>query len=106
MPLISSDNVLQMIKSLGAGQTGEYTPVGGAASTVYLIFNNPYAAAILFDVEVADAGPFAVCRTEDITGEINLGRLLIDGTNYWISDDQPDGEGFILIMLSEAHPES
>lgn len=107
MPLISSDNVLQMIKSLGADQTGDYTPlVGSAVPGVYLVFNDPYTAAQMFGVEVSDSAPVAICRTSDITGTINRGRFLINGTNYWIADNQPDGEGFILLQLAEVDPES
>lgn len=108
MPLISSDNVLQMIKDLGAGLTGTYTPNGGAAiPDTYLIFNNPYNAAILFDVEVENTNPWAVCRASDITGTINRGRFLISGVNYWIAGDaEPDAEGFITLPLSEVDPES
>ena len=100
--LINDTDVLAMIQAIGVNLTATYTPSGGVAVPVYIVFNNESEEAAAFNEAVITSGPMALGRASDFTGIVAPGgTLLIDGTTYNITAAKPDGEGFIEMLLSE-----
>ena len=98
MPVETADDRLYMLADFGVSAT--YTPVGGTASTITVIFDNEY-----IPVETGGAMPFAMqqpkclARTSDLTGAVENGTLAIGGTSYFIRIVMPDGTGMTELML-------
>ncbi len=79
-----------------------YTPQGGSASTIKVIFNNEYAAAMSsIGVGIEGALPEAVCKTSDVTNAKHSDTLTVGSTTYHVLNVQPDGTGITILTLSK-----
>lgn len=80
-----------------------YTPQGGQAASIKVIFDNQYQTIELLDggVGVESTSPSILCRTSDISGVKHGDTLVISGTTYYITGVQPDGTGITRLMLSK-----
>jgi hypothetical protein len=79
-----------------------YTPVGGAAASIKLIFYNEYESAQLIGNTDSDArDTYALTNESNITGTWINAKLNINSTDYYIKGKEPDGEGFVLLRLSK-----
>jgi len=84
------------------GVDAVYTPQGGAASTIRVLFDNTYVAVDTAGNVLAESkSPIAHCKTSDIQGIRHGDTLLINGTTYYIVEHQPDGTGISVLVLSK-----
>tara|TARA_R110000796_G_scaffold91255_1_gene195336 strand:+ start:32 stop:337 length:306 start_codon:yes stop_codon:yes gene_type:complete len=82
------------------GLAATYTPVGGSASTITVIFDNDYYSADgNGSVAFAMRQPKAQARSEDLTGVVEGGSLVIESVSYIIRVVMPDGTGMTELML-------
>lgn len=81
-----------------------YTPSGGAASTVKVIFDNKYQVAVDMDgfAGVASSGPAATGKTTDFANAKAGDTLVISGTTYYLKTAEPDGTGISVMQLSRS----
>lgn len=79
-----------------------YTPSGGQARTIHVIFDNEYQAAQFAqaDAAVESSGPRATCRESDVAGVAHGDTLQIRGISYSVAEVHPDGTGFVVLVLS------
>ncbi len=79
-----------------------YTPSGGQARTVQVVFDNEYQAAQFqqSDAEIESSGPKATCRESDVSGVAHGDTLQVRGTIYSIAEVHPDGTGLVILILS------
>ena len=84
------------------GVDAVYTPQGGPASTIKVIFDNSYVAILggggLEGVE--STSPGAVCKSSDIVNARYGETLQIDSITYKIAGIEPDGTGMTVLRLS------
>lgn len=99
--LFSEDDILSMVKTLGVEKTMSYTPSGGAVVDVDVIFFNAFEASQVFGDDVANRDPMVMGRESDFTGSIKNGTLMDGSTTYKILNPKPDGEGWLLLGISE-----
>lgn len=82
------------------GVTCAYTPSGGAASNITVIFDNEY-----IDVDTGGSVAFAMqqpkvlCRSADVSGIAEGDQMVISGTTYIVRVVMPDGTGMTEVML-------
>ena len=82
------------------GESATYTPVGGVAATVTVIFDNEYfpvdgAGSMVFAMQQ----PKALGRTVDFVSVSEGATLAIDGTTYTVRVVMPDGTGMSELLL-------
>lgn len=98
MAVETADDRLILLADFGVAAT--FTPVGGTASSITVIFDNAYEA-----VDVGGGSTFAVtqprvtARTADVSGATEGATLAIGGVTYTIRVVMPDGTGITEMML-------
>lgn len=98
MAVETADDRLILLADFGEAAT--FTPVGGTASSITVIFDNAYEA-----VDVGGGSTFAVtqprvtARTADVSGATEGATLAIGGVTYTIRVVMPDGTGITEMML-------
>lgn len=80
-----------------------YTPSGGQARTIQVIFDNEYQAAQFAQAEseIESSGPQATCREADVAGVAHGDTLSIRGVTYSVAEVHPDGTGLMVLILSK-----
>lgn len=79
-----------------------YTPVGGSATTVSGIYDDPYLAASAGGmVEFTATSPTFLAKTSDFTGATYGASLVVSGKTYAVVEVMPDGTGMTTLMLEE-----
>lgn len=80
-----------------------YTPQGGQAASIKVIFDNEYQAIEMLGagVGVESTSPAAICKTTNISSAKHGDTLAVGGKTYYISGVQPDGTGITRLLLSE-----
>ena len=80
-----------------------YTPAGGQARTIQVLFDNEYQAAQFAEAkaEVESSGPRATCREGDVAGVAHGDTLSIRGVTYSVAEVHPDGTGLVVLILSK-----
>ena len=80
-----------------------YTPSGGQAKSIQVIFDNEYQAAQFrqADAEIESSGPRATCRESDVAGVAHGDTLQIRGTTFSVVEVHPDGTGLVILILSK-----
>lgn len=82
------------------GVTASFTPSGGAASDITVIFDNEY-----LDVDIGGAVAFAtrqpkvLCRDGEISGIAEGDQMVISGATYIVRVVMPDGTGMTEVLL-------
>lgn len=100
MAVETADDRAIMLAIADFGVSASFTPVGGTASDVIVIFDNAYEAVdIGGSVSFAATQPRVTCRTTDVPGVTEGATLAIDGTTYTIRVIMPDGTGITEMML-------
>ncbi len=86
--------------------TALYTPKGGSAVTIQVIFDDPHADVTPSKgfVQVETAKPTATAQTTDVPNAAHGDSLVINGSTYYIKEPRPDGTGFTEIDLTEDNP--
>lgn len=98
MPVETAINRSYLLSDFGVSAT--YTPVGGVAATVTVIFDNEYfpvdgAGSMVFAMQQ----PKAFGRTTDFVSVSEGATLAIDGTTYTVRVVMPDGTGMSEFLL-------
>ena len=94
----TADDRLIMLADFGVSAT--YTPSGGTATAVTVIFDNDYipvdtGASVAFAMNQ----PKAMARTQDMPSAAEGDAIVIGGVNYIIRVVMTDGTGMTEIML-------
>lgn len=90
----------QMIDAIGLNAT--YTPAGGVAATIKVLFDNEYELIGLLGGAVSSTGPAAQCKTSDVSSAKKGDALTVSGVNYSVTEVKPDGTGMTVLMLRKA----
>lgn len=99
MPVETINDQLFMLSDFGVSAT--YTPAGGSASNITVIFDNEYipvdtGASVAFAMQQ----PKALARTIDVPGADQGDLISIDGIDYTVTIVMPDGTGMTELMLA------
>jgi hypothetical protein len=89
------------------GQSATYTPTGGAASAVTVIFAKPGELIEVEGVEIMDTVPVAWLKSSAIAAGVNAhgDTLVIAGTTYYIIESNPSADGIrTFVRLSTTAP--
>ena len=94
----TADDRLIMLTDFGV--TATYTPSGGSASSITVIFDNEYipvdtGASVAFAMNQ----PKAMVRTQDMPSAAEGDAIVIGGVNYIIRIVMADGTGMTELML-------
>lgn len=77
-----------------------YTPMGGAPTTIYGIFDADYSAFSPFDGDIATSEPSVLCKTPDVAAIKTNEPMVIDGVTYRVNGPgEPDGTGLTRVRL-------
>lgn len=71
-------------------------------TTVNGIFGNDFYAAESLGVGVDGSQPQFACAESDVSGVARGQALSVSGTSYTIIDIQPDGTGWVVLILQES----
>ena|SRR4030067_1899703 len=95
-----TDNDLDIFFSDDFTQDATYTPQGGQASTIKIIFDNAFKV-IDISTGIESALPAATCKTSDVASVKHNDTLVINSITYYVSGIQPDGTGITKLILSK-----
>lgn len=90
------------------GEAATYTPPGGAAFPVDVVFDRPYKGLVLAadgEPVIATREPVAGVRlVQFTTPPVKGGKLAVPSVpeTYMVNDVQPDGKGWAKLMLTIA----
>lgn len=77
-----------------------YTPVGGAATTIQGIFDNPQASRNATDLmDITIPAPQFVCRTVDVPNAADGDAIVIRTISYNVRVVLTDGTGVSTLLL-------
>lgn len=77
-----------------------YTPNGGAAVTIPVIYNAQNESATVYIGDVAASMPQATCKTSDVPNATNKDTLVVGGVTYQVFNVGNDGSGLTVLTLS------
>lgn len=84
------------------GKSVTYTPAGGSAKIINVIFDDAYQAVSPITGEVGLTSPQAVCKSSDVAGAKTGDTgdtLLIDTITYKLKSVESDGAGMTTLIL-------
>lgn len=78
-----------------------YTPASGSPKTLNGVFDAAFVEVEILDgAQVQSIGPRVFLRASDLDAPPKVGdRLTINGTQYRINENRPDGEAGYLLLL-------
>lgn len=65
------------------------------------IFDNEYQSQLLSNFEMESSLPMVLTKESDTSHLLRNSSFQIRGTNYKVSEKQPDGTGFLIITLKK-----
>jgi len=83
------------------GVSATFTPSGGSASTINVIFNNEYELIDVGGVGVESSAPVVTCKSSDLTGIAQGDQFVISSITYKARIVRPDGTGITEIVLEK-----
>jgi hypothetical protein len=98
-------NVFFNSEDFGASAT--YTPSGGSASTITVLFDKPFNSIPLDtgEVDIESNTPTALCKTSDVSSAGHGDVIVISSTTYHIVGVQADSgsgyQGTTLLVLEK-----
>ena len=98
---IESDLTDVFFSSDDFAQAATYTPSGGVAVSVNVIFDDEYTGTNLGTGEIDTAAPQVRVITGDVTGIKNGDTFIINSVTYYVISCQPDGTGVSVVQLSK-----
>ncbi len=101
MALESASDLASFFDTDGHGSVASYTPSGGSASSINVIFNNEYVLIDEGDVGVNSTLPVITCRTTDVSSVAIDDSFVISAVTYKAKIIRPDGTGVTEIQLEE-----
>lgn len=103
MPVESSADILDFFELDDFADAATYTPIGGSASTVLGIFDNPQASRNATDlIDVTIPAPQFVCRTADVPNAADGDAIVIRSVSYLVRVSLNDGTGVSTLLLEKA----
>jgi len=76
-----------------------YTPQGGQASSIKVLFDNDFKVIDL-STGIESAAPAVTCKTSDVASVKHNDTLVISSVTYYVSGIQQDGTGITILILS------
>lgn len=102
MPVESSADILDFFELDDFADAATYTPIGGSASTVLGIFDNPQASRNATDlIDVTIPAPQFVCRTVDVPNAADGDAIVIRSVSYLVRVSLNDGTGVSTLLLEK-----
>ena len=107
MGIESADDLSDFFLTDDFGVAASYTPDGGSASTVNVLFDNPFNSVPLDTGErdVESNTPTALAISSDVASGAHGDAIVISGTTYAIVGVQKDSgsgyQGTTLLVLEE-----
>src|SRR3990172_7327844 len=77
-----------------------YTPQGGQASSIKVLFDNDFKVIDL-STGIESAAPAVTCKTSDVASVKHNDTLVISSVTYYVSGIQQDGTGITILILSK-----
>ena len=78
-----------------------WTPQGGAATDINVIFDDEYTGTNLGTGEIDTAAPQVRAETSVVSTMTQDDAIVIDNTTYYVLSVQKDGTGITIIQLSK-----
>ena len=88
-------------------ETASYTPSGGSASSISVIFDKPFQAVSLDsgNVDLEDIKPTVYVKTTDVSSVAHGDQLVIDSVTYHVigieSQGQSGGQSLTILYLED-----
>lgn len=102
MPVETAADILDFFELDDFADAATYTPVGGGASTVQGIFDNPQASRNATDLmDVTIPAPQFVCRTVDVPNAADGDLIVIRTVSYNVRVVLNDGTGVSTLILEK-----
>lgn len=85
------------------GAAASYTPSGGQAAALKVIFDNAHQTLDMLGggVGFESAGPQALCKTSDVSTAKHGDTIVVSSKTYYVTGVEPDGIGLTKLLLSE-----
>ena len=89
------------------GTSATYTPDGGSASTITVLFDKPFNSVPMDsgEVDVESNTPTCLCQTTDVSAAAHGDVIVISSTTYHVVGVQADSgsgyQGTTLLVLEE-----
>ena len=89
------------------GASATYTPDGGSASTITVLFDKPFNSVPMDtgEVDIESNTPTALCQTTDVSAAAHGDVIVISSTTYHVVGVQADSgsgyQGTTLLVLEE-----
>ena len=102
----ASEDLSVFFQASDFGTTATYTPTGGSASSISVIFDKPFSSIPLEgDVDVEGNTPTVLCKSSDVSAAAHGDVLVVDSTTYHVVGVQQDtGSGYqstTVLVLEE-----
>ena len=81
-------------------QSASYTPSGGSAATIYVIFDNEFSLSNI-GIGFENSAPQVMAKTSDVSAATNGATIVIDSVTYYVIGVEPDGTGVTRLILSK-----
>lgn len=103
MAVETSADILDFFGIDDFAENATYTPVGGSASTVAGIFDEPQASRNATDmIDITIPAPQFVCRTVDVPNAADGDSITIRSVPYYVRVVLNDGTGVSTLLLEKA----
>lgn len=89
-----------MIDAMGMSAT--YTPQGGDATEITVLFDNEYQEIDLVSGAVSSASPAAHCKSSDVSNAKKGDALMVSDVDYTVTAVKPDGTGLTTLILRKS----
>ena len=102
-----ADDLNVFFNSEDFGASATYTPNGGSASTITVLFDKPFNSVPLDtgDVDIESNTPTVLCESSDVASVSHGDALVVNSTTYSVVGVQADfGSGYqgtTLLILEE-----
>ena len=107
MGVESASDLADFFNTSDFGVAATYTPSGGSASTINVIFDKPFNSVPLDtgEMDVESNTPTALCISSDVSSVAHGDALVVDSITYYVVGIQESaGSGFqnsTLLILEE-----
>jgi len=102
-----ADDLNVFFNSEDFGASATYTPEGGSASIITVLFDKPFNSVPMEtgEVDVESNTPTALCKTSDVSSAAHGDALVVNSTTYHIVGVQADSgsgyQGTTLLILEK-----
>lgn len=90
------------VETVGFATSASYTPAGGSAVAISVIFSEPHEESAPEGILFANTGPIVLARTSDLPTARRDELLITGGVRYTITEARPDGTGVTTLRLTRA----